>query len=84
MTTGFHFKQALMDQGWRQNVPATVTDTGNIETLVQGDNPSCYSVIENPVVPGMPNLQSNSFQHPQQAGNDASYISTMQRWAQKL
>ncbi|TKZ15759.1 formimidoylglutamate deiminase [Shimia litoralis] len=63
MTTGFHFKQALTDQGWQQNVSATITDTGNFETLVQDDNPNGYPVIENPVVPGMPNLHSHSFQY---------------------
>lgn len=61
--TGFHFKQALTNQGWQQNVSVAVSETGTIKALLQDDNPNNYQVIENPVVPGMPNLHSHSFQY---------------------
>lgn len=63
MPTGFHFHQALTDQGWQQNLSAAISDTGQIETLTQDDNPHAYPVISQPVVPGMPNLHSHSFQY---------------------
>ncbi|WP_271948288.1 formimidoylglutamate deiminase [Ruegeria faecimaris] len=63
MTTGFHFKQALTDQGWLSNISVTVTESGEFGALVADDNPNAYPVIESPVVPGMPNLHSHSFQY---------------------
>ena len=63
MTKGFHFKQALTDQGWLKDVSVSITDTGAFGALVQDDNPNGYPVISNPVVPGMPNLHSHSFQY---------------------
>lgn len=63
MPTGFHFKQALTDQGWQENVSVAVSDTGQFEKLTRDDNPNNYPVISQPVVPGMPNLHSHSFQY---------------------
>jgi formimidoylglutamate deiminase len=63
MPTGFYFKQALTDQGWQDNVSVVVSDTGLFEKLTQDNNPNNYPVISQPVVPGMPNLHSHSFQY---------------------
>lgn len=63
MPTGFYFKQALTDQGWERNISVAVSDTGQFVKLTQDDNPNNYLVISQPVVPGMPNLHSHSFQY---------------------
>ena len=63
MPTGFYFKQALTDQGWQENVSVAISGTGQFEKLTRDDNPNNYPVISQPVVPGVPNLQSHSFQY---------------------
>lgn len=60
---GFHFKNVLTDQGWRTGISATVSAAGVFEALLQDDNPDSLPVIQGPVVPGMPNLHSHSFQY---------------------
>lgn len=63
MPTGFHFKHALTDQGWQRDISVVISDAGQFETLTQDDNPNSFPVISQPVVPGMPNLHSHSFQY---------------------
>jgi formimidoylglutamate deiminase len=63
MALGYHFKQALTPQGWVSNLSAEVTASGTFGSVVQDDNPKGYVVIDNPVVPGMVNLHSHSFQY---------------------
>jgi formimidoylglutamate deiminase len=63
MTMGFHFKQVLTPKGWVSNLSAEVTATGEFGAVQQDDNPEGYATIDNPVVPGMTNLHSHSFQY---------------------
>ncbi len=63
MAVGFHFKQVLTEQGWMNDISIQIGDNGHIESLVQDANNSQYPIFENPVIPGMPNLHSHSFQY---------------------
>ncbi|MCZ4351214.1 formimidoylglutamate deiminase [Roseovarius aestuarii] len=60
---GFHFKQVLTPLGWVENLSAEITDLGNFGSVTEDENPKGFQIIENPVVPGMVNLHSHSFQY---------------------
>ncbi|MDM0111616.1 formimidoylglutamate deiminase [Variovorax sp. J22R133] len=64
MTRGSLFaKDALLPQGWRRNVLLQWNESGQL-THVQpdADAPAGTTVVNGPVIPGMPNLHSHAFQ----------------------
>ncbi|WP_421782138.1 formimidoylglutamate deiminase [Kiloniella litopenaei] len=63
MAAGLFFKQALTNKGWLYDISVSISEDGHILAIDQDTNPNCYPVIEKPIVPGMPNLHSHSFQY---------------------
>ncbi|ASG24512.1 formimidoylglutamate deiminase [Nitrospirillum viridazoti] len=57
----FHFQQALLPEGWADNVRLTVRD-GVIATLERNATPQAGDERQPVAVPGLPNLHSHAFQ----------------------
>ncbi len=54
--------QALLPEGWADNVRIEFSDDGDITALTAGAKPDGASQAAGPVIPGMPNLHSHAFQ----------------------
>jgi formimidoylglutamate deiminase len=70
---------ALLPEGWARDVRIGVDGKGFITSVVGGGRPQGATVLDGPVLPGMPNLHSHAFQYAlagrleRGAGGDASF-----------
>lgn len=90
----FLLRQALLPDGWRDNVLVSVDATGLIAAATTNARAADASLLDGPVLPGMPNLHSHAFQRAmaglaEGSGPDAgdsfwTWRETMYRFAAKL
>jgi formimidoylglutamate deiminase len=62
LPTRFYCNQALLPDGWADDVVVSVDDGGSITAVVRGEPGSGLPTLGRWVVPGMPNLHSHAFQ----------------------
>ncbi len=62
MTIDLFAPQALIANGWREDVRFTVDGGGMIEAVVTDASPEGAITLAGPVIPGMPDLHSHAFQ----------------------
>lgn len=60
--TKFFAEQALLPEGWVQDVRIDIDAEGNISGLATGQSPSGAERLAGPAIAGMPNLHSHAFQ----------------------
>lgn len=63
MTKEYFARKALLEDGWNQDVLFRVSDTGIIDEVVVGAEPTdTAELLSGVLIPGMPNLHSHAFQ----------------------
>ena len=62
MTTDLFARHALIASDWAENVRFSVDETGSITHLERGAVADSATILDGPVVPGMPNVHSHAFQ----------------------
>lgn len=89
----FLLRQALLPDGWHDNVLVSVDAAGLIARTTQNASDAAATVLDGPVLPGMPNLHSHAFQRAMAGlaersgpGSDSfwTWRETMYRFAAKL
>jgi len=89
----FLLRQALLPDGWHDNVLVSVDAAGLIAKAAPGTSDSSATLLDGPVLPGMPNLHSHAFQRAMAGlaersgpGSDSfwTWRETMYRFAAKL
>lgn len=89
----FVLRQALLPDGWHENVLVSVDAAGLIARAVPGATDPGATLLDGPVLPGMPNLHSHAFQRAMAGlaersgpGQDSfwTWRETMYRFAARL
>ncbi len=89
----FLLRQALLPDGWHDDVLVSVDAAGLIAKVAPGTPDTAAILLDGPVLPGMPNLHSHAFQRAMAGlaersgpGNDSfwTWRETMYRFAAKL
>ena len=89
----FLLRQALLPDGWHDHVLVSVDAAGLIAKAMPGTPDAAATLLDGPVLPGMPNLHSHAFQRAMAGlaersgpGSDSfwTWRETMYRFAAKL
>lgn len=89
----FLLRQALLPDGWHDNVLVSVDAAGLIARATPAGSDATATLLDGPVLPGMPNLHSHAFQRAMAGlaersgpGSDSfwTWRETMYRFAAKL
>jgi formimidoylglutamate deiminase len=89
----FLLRQALLPDGWHDNVLVSVDAAGLIAKAVTNTSDAAATLLDGPVLPGMPNLHSHAFQRAMAGlaersgpGQDSfwTWRETMYRFAARL